>query len=379
MTPRQSTVEAIPQQAMQPAVETIAYLPRSDGGIFLEPQSDLLAQLPESLNPNPLLRNVRGLGETSLLAVRTSGEYRDDVPTRHHRLYNVQINEFKHVVEVTDPVNRPATHAVLSLPGLTEKIEGGIRQTFHAHMSHLFPDARIISIGSDGIGPNSGTYSWGDRIDHNLEGMAEHRIELAIALAESMPIFLHATSMGSAISARMHKKLRRSPELQQLVPIHGQFLTSPALVDPHNIPRDLAVAFLPKLLVDFAKEVGLKSSLQELRQLKEDGKNMGLAKRDLLALGNQVIGLMGGTAEADVAAMIETTPTVVVAGEKDPVAQWKMWRRIGNDYGDNLELHPIRGRGHVMAMKPGRLCEKLGRTARARVCQELGHNALLGA
>lgn len=347
-------------------------LPRQSGDSFYTAEAVQFLDLPEELLASPIRREVRGLGQVSLRNVRSTSSRSADNPTRHHRLYSLEINDFQHAVEITDPTEGDPDYAIMSFPGFTEHIECGIRQDFHAGLAKFFPNARIISVGTDGIGRNSGEYTWHSRQEYNLGGMARHRIELALALASQLPLFVQATSMGAPISHRMNRIVLANPKLNAEMDIRGQFYISPALVDPHNIPRDMATRFVPSLMWDFVKEISLKSSPSEIAEVMRRGRNYGLEKREVKALGNQLLGLMRGTPEKEVIEITSQIPTVVVAGEKDCLAQWGMWLRAKAANPDMVELHSIRGRGHVMAMKPGKTCEKLSRTAQAKVCHSLG-------
>ena len=328
--------------------------------------------LAETLQQSPIRQQVQSLGEVSLRNLRTTGGRTEDQPLRHHRLYSIAINDFQHPVEITDPEATDPQYAIMSFPGFTEHVECGIRQGFHAELAKFFPEARIISIGTDGIGQNSGSYGWRTRNEHNLQAMARHRIELGLALAARLPLFVQATSMGAPISHNMNQIVLADPELKQAMDIRGQFYISPALVDPHNVPRDMAASFVPGLVLDFVKEFGLKSSPSEVVETLRRGLNYGLHQRELPALANQLLGLLSGTPEAEIIDVTSEIPTVVVAGEKDSLAQWDMWHRAQAANPSMVELHQIKGRGHVMAMKPGKTCDKLSRTAQAKVCQSLG-------
>jgi pimeloyl-ACP methyl ester carboxylesterase len=372
MTPFQTSQEMTPvQSADAHSADILRFPPRQEGFLFVT-DDHVTSELPAGTEAMPVRRPVRGLGQVAYKAVRETGLHRPEQAVRHHRLYGVTIDDYQHAVEITDPEHGEPQYAIMSLPGFTEHIECGIRQSFHSSLAELFPQARIISVGSDGIGPNSSTYDWQDRKGYNIDGMARHRVELALALTARLPLFVQATSMGSVISQRMNETVLADPSVREMLDLRGQFYTSPALVDPSNIVRDMGIRFLPGLGWDFAKELLLKSTRDEAKEVFRQGKNYGISGADKTALVNQLWSLLHGTPESAVHASVSEVPTVVVAGEKDSLAQWKMWRRIAADQPDNLELHPIRGRGHVMAMKPGRTCDKLARTAQAAVCQSLG-------
>ncbi len=345
--------------------------PRSSEDVFYVPDSLAHQDVPAEVLESPIRRSARGLGQVSLKGYRTTGGQSAEQPLRHHRIYGLTVNDFQHGVEVTDPSDGQPEYAIMSFPGFTEHIECGIRQDFHAGLAKIFPKARVISVGTDGIGPNSTTYGWRTRREYNLSGMARHRIEIGLALASQLPLFVQATSMGAPISHRMNRMVLSNPQLKEAMDIRGQFYTSPALVDPHNIPRDMAARFLPNLMWDFVKELS-KSTPAEVAEILRNGKNYGLEKREAAALGNQLLGLLHGTKEKEVIEVTSQIPTVVVAGEKDCLAQWSMWERAEAANPGMVELHRIKGRGHVMAMKPGRTCDKLSRTAQAKVCHSLG-------
>ena len=340
------------------------------------PPAPLLA---ETCAVEPIRRTVDGLGDVALQGVRQTRNGAADQTERQHRLYGVTINGYQHATEITDPVNGDPHYAILSLPGYSEHIEHDIRKDFHAGLAEKFPQARVVSVGSDGIGPHSGSYRWSERHGYDLDGMARHRVELVLALAAELPLFVQATSMGTIISHRMNKLILDDPDLKHAVDLRGQFYTSPALVDPSNIVRDMGVRFLPGISWDFTKEMLFKTAPKEAYEIIKNSTHSGLSTADKTALANQFWDLWHGTRESEIGPVIAEIPTVVVAGQKDSLAQWRMWNRLKRAYPEQLELHPIRGRGHMMTMKPGRTCDKLARTAQAKVCQSLGEKSVLAS
>src|SRR4051794_7628629 len=60
----------------------------------------------EGFRLDPVVRPIQGLGRITLEEVRFSHERLSAADIRTHRLYGVQVNGFKHAVEITEPVWR---------------------------------------------------------------------------------------------------------------------------------------------------------------------------------------------------------------------------------------------------------------------------------
>jgi hypothetical protein len=323
----------------------------------------------QGFRPNPIFTETAHMGDVRLLSTRTTFDTRHE---RIHRLYLMERYGFQHAVEITDPALGNAEFLVLSFPGFTETIEGGIRQDMHAQLAAQFPMARIASIGSNGVGVTGDHYGWNERSLHGIDSMGSQRLHIAMRLGGSiMPLFLKGTSMGTVIAQRMaHENFYGRPE-DGSVDIRGQFYLAPAIVDPKNIPRDMALRFIPAMIGDLFKELALKTPPHEVGYIFRAAREYGLSKRDTTAMLNQLIELLHGTSEEAMSRTVAAVPTVVVAGENDPLAQFKMWDRLRGKHGDKIHIEKIKGRGHGLPMRPGKSCEKIQRSGQFLVNQAL--------
>lgn len=316
-------------------------------------------------NIDPLVdRTIAGLGKVCLKDVRMTGGKKQDQPTRIHRLYTVERFGFNHAMEVTDPVNGIARYTILSIPGWTEPIEGALRKGFQADMSYKFPDARICSIGANGVGETGDRYDSSDRNRHGLLAMAAQRLALARAVSGEQPVIGVGTSMGSVI---LHRLVRMNfldtPEDGQLNLV-GQIWASPALVDPEHVAKDMVQNFLPKMGVHILKELLFKTSPREALEVIYTAARYGSSKADCRAIIHQAVELLQGTEEESVEEVVSLLPTLVVAGSKDSLAQLEMMHRLEKKYGNLFHLEVIDGRGHELCMKPGKACAKISKAGR---------------
>jgi len=320
---------------------------------------------------NPLRQPIAHLGEICLINIRSTGSKKLEQPERLHRLYTVERNGFRHAVEITDPIQGDPAYAVFSFPGFTEQIEGGIRKYMHSSLAREFPEARIVSVGSNGIGSTGSRYGWNERSLHGLDAMGSQRLALAKALGGKLPLFVKGTSMGTVVSHRLaHENFYGDPE-DGTINLKGLYWLSPALVDPKNVFKHMGVLFVPQLTTDAFKEIALKTPPAEVLHIMAKARRYGLSRADLSAMGHQVLELFRGTPEEAVGEVLAKVPTVVVAGENDGLAQWPMMDRLHRQYDGNLHLEKIKGRGHSLAMKPDKSCAKLATAGRFLVDQAM--------
>lgn len=308
---------------------------------------------------DPLLcRNIRGLGQVTLEKVRqTGGKRNQEEKVRTHRLYTLKLDEFRSAVEITDPADGvEPDFVIVSKPGLTEHITGGIRRQMQARLAYAFPNARIASIESDGIGQEGDRYNpydTQDRARHDFDGQAAQRLLLARALAGDLPVVPLATSMGAPIAVRMVHQNYYSESADGKVNIAGQVWNVPALVIPERIVPDMVCKFLPKMSLGASEELLLKSSPRELFNIIRQGViQSGFSKEDLPIMLHQISELLKGTPEELISEVLEAAPTLAITGEKDALLQQDMMARLKRKHGDKLHHVVVEGRGHELPMKP---------------------------
>lgn len=348
-------------------------------GLMPDSVTKVLSCVPEALsadfNVDPIVDSTyRGLGEVCLRSVRWSGEQKLDQAVRTHRLYSIENDGFKNALEITDPPEGEPKFLVISLPGYTETIENDFRQKMQSHLSYIFPDARIASIATNGIGVFGGRYGWRERKLHGFKAMAEQRLKITKAIGGQLPVFALGTSMGAVISHRMARANLENPVVNDRLDLKGLFWISPALIPPTRIVKDMDFKFLPQLAWDISKEIAFKTSPAETLCLIGMAKHYGLKRHDFTAIVNQLLELHHSTSEADIANILTDVPTVMVAGANDSLAQWPMMHRLERQFDGHLQLYKIEGRGHSLAMKPDKLCDKLARAGRALIEQAMSQN-----
>jgi hypothetical protein len=281
------------QQALGTADVIQLFPPKPEGFLFsVDPSVD--HDLIQGFEANPVTEVVRGLGTVVLKDVRVTGGRRSGEPVRRHRMYTIEMDGYVNALEITDPVHSDASYGVMSLGGFTEHIECGIRKKMHSHLSYLFSEGRIMSVSSDGIGPNTGHFSWAERSQHGLDAMAERRLKLARVLVGQQPLFAKGVSMGGVIAHRMAEQTIQKPAAEHSVSLQGLIEVVPAIVTPKRILTDMALLFPPKIAFDIVRELATKTSPGELAEIWKLGHDYGLRKQDLVGLGAQVLDLLRG-------------------------------------------------------------------------------------
>jgi hypothetical protein len=174
---------------------------------------------------------------------------------------------------------------------------------------------------------------------------------------------VQATSMGTVVDHHMERinLFHAAPDEQ--LKIMGRFLLTPALVDPRNIPKDMGVRFIPGMAADTFKEMALRTPPKEALLLLHALTKYGLHKKDVPALTNQLFGLLRGIKEEKIDEVVAHVPTIVVAGQKDSLAQWRMWHRIEARHGDTLKLKEIPRRGHALGLRGNRAALAIAKLA----------------
>lgn len=322
----------------------------------------------EDFDPDPLKTDMPNVGNVRLVGLRRSRSSMNPELKRVHRLYSIDVDDYRHAVEVTDPLGNEPAFTVFSFPGFTETIEGPFRKELHRELAEQFPEARIVSVGSNGVGTTGGKYNWNERSFHDTRAMGSQRLILSKALAGDMGVYWMGTSMGSVIAVKgSHENLHNTPNDKAINQL-GLFALSQAIVDPRNVPRDMALRFVPGLIIkDIPLELALKTPPREALMLARQGLHYGLGKKDIHAMANQVMDLLHGVPEHFTAEVISNVPIALVAGEHDPLAQWKMWDRLSSQHPGMIEQYKVPSRGHEIAMKPHRACAKMAAAGRLLV------------
>lgn len=317
---------------------------------------------------NPL---VPGFGGLEHIDSRTTGEGTTGRPFRNHHIFKLVLDGYNHAIEVTDPIAGDPAYTIVSCPGFTEHIRGGIRRKMHSHTSYAHPHARVVSVESDGVGSIGNRYEWEDRHDHGMDGMGKSRQRIARVTGGEMPVFFHGTSMGSVITHRAVEYNQILPSDKQ-IDVQGAVWLTPALVPPVRTPIDMAARFPFGLARSLAKKAVIDPL--EVLTLGPSALQHDMSTEDLKAYGWQAADLLRGTLPQRIASVISETPTVIVAGKKDSLMQTKMFKRIQRVYPDMLHIVLIPGRGHELGAFTARACDKMERESRHLV-SDLLHKA----
>ena len=315
---------------------------------------------------NPVAdRNIFQLGAVCLRNVWLTGDGSRDDPLRRHRLYTMSVEGYRHALELTDPAEgKDAAFVVVSMPGYSEHIEGGVRADLHRHLAEELPDARIVSIASDGIGNTGDRYSYADRRRHGLAGMAASRLLLSRITAGNKPVIFQGTSMGSVISllaAHRNETVSDGREID----LAGQVWLSSAIIPPSNINRDMLLKFAPQLTVHFGTDVLLHTNPIEQLQLLARARHTGMHVHDMMAMQVQAQDLFKGTPPEILEQTLGTgLKTEVINGQKDCLAQPQLFEAMLSRQPANLRMHIVPKHGHELGFKPAKAAAKLAKSVR---------------
>jgi pimeloyl-ACP methyl ester carboxylesterase len=328
-----------PDQTGHDELATIIPFPTEEGFSFQKAREHYGTFHPEQ----------EGVGKIIVVRQEFSESLKDE-PEREHNLLTIEIDGYRHVLWVTEPV-RPQDKAlnVVAKPGLGEVVENGVGFEFHKRLAKGLPEARIISHATHGIGPHGDIIPWTDLPKHGLNQMAEQCLRLLEAYIPDEPIVLVGTSMGTVINNRL---LNLHLAYGGTLNIEGVINYAPALVDPKNVIKDMALRFPVDLAIDGFKEFFTRTRVKHMLGAAAILTRSAMRLRDLVTMGRQIYDLMHGTAQSDVENVLANYPRVAtIVGEEDPVGQVPMWIELEKRY-SNLQLIKLFGRGHGIAMKP---------------------------
>ena len=313
--------------------------PNHLGGVLL---SEALAEDIYS----PINRHVPGLGEVVRMDEPPFEAVKDPDNERNERWWKVNLNGFGYGVHETRPVGDVAPGITfVHIPGFTELIEVGSARDLHDSLANTLPDARVISIASDGIGPTGEHLHLDNFKDHTVKIMGEERAQLIEALVGEDPTIVSACSMGSVISCEMLNFDAQHGHNLNAVPINY----ASAVVTPEKAFLIMAVLFplhmsgdIPRAIIHSALKYGAHHMQNMAHMLEDRGP-------DILAMSVQVASLMGGVALSSVERVSATYPGGGnISGRYDPLAQWRMWTDLRAG-GHSPHLRSIKRSGHGLA------------------------------
>lgn len=269
-----------------------------------------------------------------------------NIQPRADQFLRVTVNGFGYGIRQTYPdADAKNGMNIVHFPGFGEVIESGSAYNLHTSLASQFPEARVVSVASDGIGTIGEKLNLGNALNHGIKGMAEGRLKLLEALFGDQPVMVTACSMGSATTQEMlHQDITVGHNLN-IYPIYYDT----AVVEPNKTFLLMGVAFPLHMLLDTPIEIGRILGSDGTPHLKELAKMAEQRGGDVLPMLVEVAGLMGGVAVEMTAKVSETYKGMTISGVSDPLRRVRKWAQIKKEHSPELHIVGVPWRGHGMA------------------------------
>jgi hypothetical protein len=241
-------------------------------------------------------------------------------------------------------------------PGLGEVAEKGIGKDLHIQIANRNPYANIITHATQGFGPHASVIPWSEFTNHGLDIMAERALKLIHTYCPNHRLAFIPTSMGTIGT---HKILHLDRE-QKVVPgkhlkVAGVFNYANALVVRERIVQDVIGGFTVSTAFDCAHEMLFRTSPREfLRKFRVLSESAPRA-RDIPLLARFIWDILPGVQQEAVAQNAREHPTFVISGERDFLAQFRMWEET------DASIRPVPG-GHGIVLDTKGGAEKITKT-----------------
>ncbi|MDB5185875.1 MAG: hypothetical protein JWL85_398 [Candidatus Saccharibacteria bacterium] len=307
--------------------------------------------------PEARLRASCTLVERNLggLAVLSHHESEDEGACRSH-LFKGERDGRDYVMLVSEPSLADSGLTAVAMPGILESVEGGVGLGYHRALARQLPTHRVVSIATDGIGPNGAKTTLLNWHQCSLDHMAEQGLDLLKTHNEGRSCVGLATSMGSVVLANI---LNRNIREGKPVDFRGVILNAPALVPPNRVVQDMFFGFLPLFAIDTLEEVFVRTPPRDIPKV------LGLllhslpGKKDVVPIVRQVYDLLHGTPMDQIETVVREYPTTVITGTDDPVGEIRMWQELQSHYPKKLKLETVARHGHAMLLKPEDCAERV--------------------
>lgn len=301
-------------------------------------------------------QTIQGLGLVSCYQLPYTQRFRN-TPPRLRRSLTANLGGIDYSLRVTEAERSTGgindeVDSVVMLPGFTEMIDTATGCSLHKALSRHFPERRIISIGTDGVGAHTASIGWKEGWHKDFTAMAEARHKLISAFAGRGVVTLVGVSMGSVLSNRLlaydlqlqSDRFMRKQTGSQPLDIDAAVFHSHALIAPGHVPVDMFLRFLPHVPIDVGR-VGLESEsdnrLASLLKL-----SVSLPKAAPALAGN-IKNLVQGTTDQALYSVSGNFPTGFVSGERDPLRQEDRLRRLETAMPEMVSVNIVKRVGHA--------------------------------
>lgn len=295
---------------------------------------------------SPIRKQVAGLGEVALIEDGMLIDSGRVVTQRPDRYFRIQYDGFGDGVRETQPeLGKESGLTIVHFPGFIEKIESGSAKDFHTSLATQRPDARVISIASDGIGETGDNLDKTTFMDHGVVEMGERRAGLLPALVADGPTILSACSMGTVIK---HHMLMRDAANGHNLNVRSVDYAA-AIVSPERAAVIMAVLFPLAMAADTPREIFRMYRKYGIRHLVEQAEILQERSTDALPLIRQATSLLTGVVTKDMDKVLhEYRGSVLISGQLDPLRQLRMYLAIKKN-NPSVHIKTVPRKGHSIA------------------------------
>ena len=299
---------------------------------------------------------VPELGRITLLHKRLVQLPGDSQP-RLRRTMAIELGSVVHCARVTEPAaNRDSVteslDSIIMLPGCLEMIDAGTGKNLHDALAPHFPNKRIISIATDGVGRYCQKIGWRQGLTKNFQSMATDRHRLINILKGDGTIDLVDVSMGSMISLELlafnttlPQEAVATSQQDRWLDISAVVHYSSAHVTPGRVVPDIGLRFGPHIYYDSLKMLGVLGSLPtgHVAMLKA-------LPRSLPAIVGNGMHILKGVDPKKKAAAARDYHTGYCTGQNDPLGQLEQTRQLAELYPGTVTLQIKPNTGHAACM-----------------------------
>lgn len=288
----------------------------------------LIELAPVDITPSPsekvFLYNTESL--PIMLVERGYTTPNSDGTGRHKLSTFIEVDGHNHFARITEAdeahvADPEAIPTIFMLPGLTEMVDGGTAKDLHDDLALRFPESRVVSIATDGVGIHTAPLSFRDGLHRTFDEMADDRLTLMNALQGGGGITLVAISMGTAISVKL---LERNSQLGNPLPIEAFIAHSHAIVPKGRVLQDMVGKFLPHIgkdVIEVAKHQPIKKLLGCLAVRRG-------FRQSMPAMASNIVHLLKGSEWSEFFHVASEYPTGIISGAKDPLRQEALCKQL---------------------------------------------------
>ena len=274
-----------------------------------------------------------------------------------------QIDGRTHLVRITEARCVPESgseHTVIMLPGLLERVDSGPGGELHEALAAEFPNSRLASIATDGVGPHRPPLSLREAWELGFDTMAADRLQLAEAVA-SGPVTLVGISLGSilALLVALRNLNHDTP------PIHIRHAVdhSHALVPPGNVPKNVLLQFVPHMLQEMLRK-SQREGMTKMAAVRGLLGSVALHAPHMVSYGSNIKNVVRGTKPAKLFKVAEAIPMTFISGEGDPLGQKELLDYLQASYPDTVRVMWLPDVGHSSCLEAGQVAAAIAAAER---------------